>query len=74
MPTIKEDILIHIFSCYAVANNRKGETTMGITVYVGSSGKLTVRLPISELADKESIEMLSETMKQVRNEKNKSVA
>ena len=47
---------------------------MGITVYVDASGKLTVRLPISKLADKESIEKLSETMKQVRNEKNKSVA
>lgn len=73
MPTIKEDIFIHIFSCYAYANNRKGETTMGITVYVGASGELTVRLPISELADKESLEQLSKTMQQIRNDKNKSV-
>ena len=73
MPTIKEDIFIHIFSCYAYANNRKGETKMGITVYVGASGKLTVRLPISKLADKESLEQLSKTMQQIRNDKNKSV-
>lgn len=46
---------------------------MGITVYVGSSGKLTVRLPISKLADKESLEQLSKTMQQIRNDKNKSV-
>ena len=73
MPTIKEDIFIHIFSCYAYANNRKGETTMGITVYVDASGKLTVRLPISKLADKESLEQLYKTMQQIRNDKNKSV-
>ena len=41
---------------------------MGITVYVDASGKLTVRIPISKLADKDSMTKLQKAMENARKQ------